>query len=240
MSTPSDSAAFVREAQHQLNGLRRFNRWMFDVLDAYLGQNVLEIGAGVGNFTAYAHARASYIASDSDDYCCRQLEKRFSGQPHVRVARMDLSAGADFDAVAGSVDTVLCLNVLEHVEDDALGLRHMRRALKDGGRLVLLVPQGPWLYGTIDALAGHKRRYRRADLGRLLLEQGFELEAMLDFNRAGTPGWLLNGRVLRARSFSPFQLKAFDALVWLFRGLDGLLPWPGQSVIAIAKKRAGS
>ena len=128
------------------------------------------------------------------------------------------------------------MNVLEHVRDPLLALRNMHAALQPGGRLLLYVPQGQRLYSSLDEVLGHRTRYDRTMLERELGETGFRLEELRDFNRAGVPGWWLNGRLLRRRHFSRIQLKLFNVLVPLVRRADRLLPWPGLGMIAVARR----
>lgn len=221
---------------HQLDKATRFNEWMADAVRPSLGDRVLEIGAGIGNLSAKLCQRDAYYASDSDKLYCLHLERRFAGRPSVSVVQLDLSRGADFKPLQGALDTVVCLNVLEHLEDDKGALKNILSALAPGGKLVLLVPHLPWAYGSIDALAGHKRRYTRAGLAALLREAGFADSTISDFNRVSLPAWLWNGKVLKRETFGRVQLKLFDSFVWLFRRVDRFLPWPGQSLIAVARR----
>jgi hypothetical protein len=128
--------------------------------------------------------------------------------------------------------------VLEHVEDEAGSLANMRRALEPGGRLILLVPQSPELYGTLDEVLGHVRRYSRESLERALREAGFEIETLFDFNRSTTPAWWFNGKVLRRRGFGRVQLKLLNTTIWFWRRVDRYLPWRGTSLIAVARRPA--
>jgi hypothetical protein len=98
---------------------------------------------------------------------------------------------------------------------------------------VVLVPQGQGVYGTLDEVLGHYRRYSRNELEAKMTKCGFRVERVLEFNRITYPGWFVNGRILRKRSFSRFQLSIFDALVPVWRQIDKLLPWPPTSVIGI-------
>jgi SAM-dependent methyltransferase len=218
----------------------KFNRWMGDAIRPHVGDRVLEIGAGIGNMTRSLCPREAYTTSDVNPLYLDYLRGAFQGRPYLDVRHCDLAAARDFEALAGRYDTVVCLNVLEHVADEAAALANVRRALAPGGRFVVLVPQGPGLYGSLDEVLGHVRRYTRASLDRALREAGFEVETMFDFNRATTPAWWWNGRVLKRRHFGRAQLKALNSTVWLLRRLEGLLPWPGTSLIAVARApRAG-
>lgn len=217
----------------------RFNRWMADTIRPYLGESVLEIGAGIGNLTRHLiRRRKRYIATDIDEEHLARLRARLQHRPNLEARRCDLSRAADFEHLPECVDTAVCLNVLEHVPDDVAGLRNLLGVLRPGGRAILLVPQGQGAYGRIDEALGHQRRYSREQLRHILVEAGFQVEQVLDFNRIAMPGWLLNGRLLGRSTISPFQLKAFDRMVWLWRRIDRWLPWQPASLIAVARKPA--
>lgn len=222
---------------HSLAGTPRFNRWMGDAIRPHLGSKVLEIGAGLGNLTRRFTPREHYTATDLNPLYLDYLRGAFRDRPYFDVAKCDLLVSSDFDALRGRYDTVVCLNVLEHVEDDHAALVNIASALQPGGKAVVLVPQGQALYGTLDEVLEHKRRYSREALGAALAKAGFELETMFEFNRATTPGWWWNGRVLKRRRFGRVQLKAFDWSVWWIRKIDRFLPWRGTSIVAVAKKR---
>ena len=212
----------------------RYNRWMFERLRRWIGRSVLEIGSGIGNLSAFLVDRDRLVLTDTREEYLTRLRQRFADRPNVRVARLYLPD--DDRAVAGErFDTVICLNVLEHVDDDRSALQAVRRLLAPGGRLVLLVPALQALYGSIDRALGHHRRYKRAGLADLLRATGFELAHIEYFNLAGIPGWWWAGRVLRREIIPGGSLKLYDALVPLFR-LERFIPWRvGQSLIAIGE-----
>ena len=134
------------------------------------------------------------------------------------------------------MDTVVCLNVLEHIEDDGATLRSLMTLLESGGRLILLVPNDPRAYGTVDKEIGHFRRYTPDQLGSLMTDSGFEMGRILKFNRVSMPAWRISGQILKSRALSRSALSAFDRLVWLWRKIDGSLPWQPTSIIAIARR----
>ncbi|MCS6951268.1 MAG: glycosyltransferase [Bryobacterales bacterium] len=229
------------EILEALSGAPRFNRWMAETVAPFVGQRVLEIGAGIGNLTRHlSRRRERYIATDIDEEHLARLRARFQHRSNLQIRRLDLTNPADFQDLADSVDTVVCLNVLEHVEDDRTALKNLYRALVPGGRAIVLVPHGPEIYGTLDASLGHCRRYGHDELRARMKEAGFHLERLIEFNRAGRPGWYLNGRLLRRSVISPLQLRVFDRLVWLWKRIDGYLPWPPTSLVAVGVKPATS
>ncbi|HYP06584.1 MAG TPA: bifunctional glycosyltransferase/class I SAM-dependent methyltransferase [Bryobacteraceae bacterium] len=213
---------------------RRFNRWMADVIAPYVGQRVLEIGAGIGNLTqCLSPKRHRYIAIDIDAEHLARLRTRFLYRKNVQTKLGNLLCAEDLREYAQSMDTVVCLNVLEHVEDDAAALRNIHDTLVPNGKAILLVPQGPSLFGTLDETLGHCRRYTEEELKAKMEAAGFRIECVLGFNRITRPGWYWNGRILRRRTFGRAQLWIFDRLVWLWRRIDEKLPWPPISIIAI-------
>jgi SAM-dependent methyltransferase len=207
---------------------------MFDRLRRWVGRRVLEIGSGIGNLSTFLVDRERLVLTDTREEYLDRLRSRFAKHPNVSVARLYLPT--ELGALAGQhFDTIICLNVLEHVDDDISALQAIRRMLTPNGRLILLVPALPALYGTIDKALGHHRRYKRAGLESLLGATGFNVAHIEYFNLAGVPGWWFAGRVLRRQMIPATSLKLYDMLVPLFR-LERLLPWRiGQSLIAIGE-----
>jgi len=230
-----DKGARILDA---LSHTRNFNRWMADTIRPFVGTRVLEIGAGIGNLSQHlALRRKQYVISDYDEEHLGRLRVRFQHWPNVSLLRCDLMRTEDFAAVQGQADTVICLNVLEHIADDAKGLSNIAGTLMPGGRAIVLVPQDQRIYGTLDEVLGHYRRYSEAELRERMEAAGFEVEHVLHFNRVTRPGWYLNGRILKRRHFSRLQLWVFDRMVWLWRPLDGVLPWKSVSLIAVGRKK---
>ena len=214
----------------------RYNRWMFERLSPWVGHRVLEVGAGIGNMSAFLTDRERLVLTDTEPYYLGRLRECFGGRPNVRIVELRLPA-FDPQLVAERVDTVLCLNVLEHIEQEEASLTAMRHLLDPGGRLVLLVPALRSLYGTLDQALGHFRRYARRELVRKLDATGFRVRHVEYFNLGGALGWWLASRVLRRPMISTAALRWYEALVPLLR-LERWLPWRvGQSLIAIGEVR---
>jgi glycosyltransferase involved in cell wall biosynthesis len=212
----------------------RFNRWMADVIRPWVGDRVLEIGSGVGNLTAQLVPRERYVASDINPLYLHTLRGLEHDRPYLSAHHCDVTRRETFPE--GPFDTVVCLNVVEHVQDDVQALKNIASVLSPGGRAIVLVPHLPSLYGTLDEVLGHVRRYDEASLAALGAAAGLRLEQLVRFNRAGTIAWWLNGKVLRRRHFGLGQLKLLNLLTPAFRALDGALPIPPLSLVAILEK----
>jgi len=218
----------------QMRRARHFNRWMAETLVPFVKGDVLEVGAGIGNLTEFlSQGRSRYVASDTEQEHMAALRSRF---PDLEMLACDASEPRDFEPIRESFDTVLCLNVLEHIFDDASALANLLVALRPGGHALVLVPQGRAAFGSLDEVLCHYRRYSRTELESKLEAAGFQIERVLTFNRATFPGWFLNSRLLRRRTLSNMQLRLFDMLVPLWRLLDPVVPWPPASLIAVARR----
>jgi glycosyltransferase involved in cell wall biosynthesis len=215
----------------------KFTRWMADVVGPYAGSRVLEIGAGMGNMSRHlAPRRKLYVATDINTEYIDHLGNMFRHRPEVWVRKLDATKAEDFGIFAEQMDTVVCLNVLEHIEDEGATLRAMRDVLQADGRLILLVPNDPKAYGTIDKQIGHFRRYTPETLRAVLVSAGYVVDEIVKFNRVSMPAWRFAGQVRKTQTLSRAALRVFDRMVWLWRRIDDTLPWQPASIIAIARK----
>ena len=222
----------------KMKNLQRYNRWVFSKLEPWLGKRVLEVGSGIGNVTRCLLDRELVIATDLEPKYLPILRNTFGKYAKFVIEQLDIS-GTDLDRFTPlGIDSVLCLNVLEHIEQEERALTNISRLLRPGGRLLLLVPCHRWLYGTLDRNLGHQRRYEKAELQGKLEGAGFSVVHLMYFNRAGILGWFLNSRILGRNQLPSLQLRLYNVLVPLFK-LEELLPLPfGTSLIAIAEKPA--
>lgn len=220
----------------RLNRAPRFTGWMADAIRPYVGNRVLEIGAGIGNMTMHLLPRSVYWATDINPAYLDSLQRLKINRPYLRVAGLDATDARSFPA-GQSFDTVICLNVVEHLADDLQALRNVWNALEEGGRAIVLVPNGPKLFGTLDEVLGHCRRYTEDQLLQVGQAAGFQGEQLLKFNRTGVVAWWLNGQVLRRTTFGLGQIRVLNFLTPLFRIVDSWLPLPPLSLIAIFRKQ---
>ncbi|HEY4491030.1 MAG TPA: methyltransferase, partial [Acidobacteriota bacterium] len=194
----------------ELEHARRFNYWMGNALRPYVGDRVLEIGAGIGTLTNQFIPRELYLASDINPHYLRYLESYSFGKPYLHVLKVDAGEPDHFVGLEQKFDTALMINVLEHLPDPHLALRNLWSALEHGGRAIILVPQHPALYGSLDTVLQHRERYTPEKLTKDLTDAGFRLERVFDVNRFSVPGWWVNGKILKRKRFSRVQLKILD------------------------------
>jgi glycosyltransferase involved in cell wall biosynthesis len=220
--------------------LTRYNRWIWDRIAPYVGQRVLEVGAGSGTMTRFLYGRELIVATDKETPYIDRLRNAFRRRPGMIVERLDLDRDDALDLASHNFDTILCINVLEHTSDDAAALRRAHQLLVPGGRIIVFVPAGKDLFGTLDRGIGHQRRYEKEELTAMLQTAGFEIEEAVYQNRAAKLAWRLNSNVFKRNALPAAQSKIFDRLVPLLKALDGERPKSGLSLIAVGKKGVGS
>lgn len=236
MSSHEDAMVADLEIMARANN---YQNWMYQRIAPYMGQRILEVGSGIGNFTRLLLDRELIVPTDISEVCVSQLRNRLGDGLHVQPALLDLGNPADNGWGAYGFDTVVCLNVLEHVEDEARALSFMHSVLVPTGRAVILVPAFMFLFGTIDTRIGHFRRYTRKTLLPRMREAGFEIEDSFYMNVIGMTGWFWNNRIRKSQEENLDQIMVFDRYIapWAER-LEKLLPPPfGLSLIAIGQKR---
>jgi 2-polyprenyl-3-methyl-5-hydroxy-6-metoxy-1,4-benzoquinol methylase len=230
-------------AQGRMARLGNYHRWILRNFGDAFGRRVWDAGAGIGNVAEHLAERADFVlASEYSERNLDALRERFDGRAGVRVAYCDLAADDAPDFEDCAIDTVICLDVLEHLAHDLRALQIFWSVLRPGGQVLLKVPAHPFLYGSIDAASLHLRRYRRSDLCAALERADFRVERLAYMNMAATIPYFVKSRLLRKRtnfsnSLDPARLGLYDRLMpWLERA-ERLLPVPfGLSLIAVARK----
>ncbi len=171
-------APYGRGLLNSLTGTPQYLSWLTRVLRPHLGDTVLEIGAGLGNLTGRLMARKlNYVAAESDPLYLHALRNRFLRTPSVSVCRLDPENPDDYVQWRGQFDTALCVNVLESTENPKAVVASLRDCLKPGGNLIVLVPQGPGLYSSLDQAMGHKHRFSSQQMQEMLTGAGFQSRA---------------------------------------------------------------
>ncbi|HKR65738.1 MAG TPA: glycosyltransferase [Thermoanaerobaculia bacterium] len=217
--------------------LKRYNKWVWERLQPFVGQRVLEAGAGSGTMTRFLYGRELIVAGDKETPYVDRLRNAFRRRPGIFVERVDLESEDALALRHYNFDTVMAINVLEHTADDLGALRRAHQLLADNGRIVIFVPAGKSLFGSMDRGIGHQRRYEKDELIAKLREAGFDVEHVSYQNRIARLAWWLNAKVFAHRALPSAQSRVFDFLVPLFRALEGDNPSNGLSLIAVGRKR---
>jgi glycosyltransferase involved in cell wall biosynthesis len=217
----------------------RFNRWMYSTIHKHLGTRIAELGSGRGNLSKLLKEGANVLVTDNRDEYLAELNARWGHLPNMRVARLDLLNANDYAILKEfKTDTVVCLNVLEHIEDDLGVLRHLQEQLSAGCKLVFLVPFNPRLYSRFDREIGHFRRYSKAELEEKMRTAGLRVECQFYFNKIGVIAWWLSNKLFGQSRITSWQLRIYNFFTPLFRMLDYCLPISGLSTIVVARKMA--
>jgi SAM-dependent methyltransferase len=214
---------------------RNYRRTLLRTFSPALRGEVLEVGAGIGQLTAdlRGHPGVSRLLAVEPD-------PRFAARFRATLPDRPLVEGTAAAVPAGTAwDSIVSVNVLEHIRDDAAELARWHALLAPRqGHLCLLVPARPELYAPIDRDFGHFRRYTRPQLQGLLREAGFAPGRVEYFNLVGYFAWWASFVLLRRRHFDRASVRLFDRAIlpWAAALEWRLGPPPfGQSLIAVVQ-----
>ena len=217
----------------------KLNSWMFATIKPWLGKRIAELGSGTGNITRWLKTTpgAAVLATDYSTNNLDRLKGKFGQLQRVQIRKLDLTNSEDFRSLTEfQPDTIVCLNVLEHIEKDEEVLRQLYATLPLNCRIIFLVPRSKKLWSQLDVELGHFRRYERGELSGKMEKAGFTLEKEFTFNKAGTPSWFVGNSLGGQKTLKPWQGKLYNFLCPFFQAIENLQPWQGLSVIAVARK----
>lgn len=224
-----NSQEAIYESLETLSQAEDYYRWIASRLQPYLRGKVLEMGAGSGNFSRSAREMAAeYHVSEGDPRLVAVLEKEFEHAFHWDVYHPFPSPDL--------YDTVITINVVEHLKDDLHAVKAMTERLKPGGCLIILVPAMQFLFGSMDRSFGHFRRYTKRSMTELLQKVPLTIEKMEYVNVIGMAGWFLYGKILKRDNLPLHLCSRFNLVVPLLKLERPLAHFMGLSLIAIARK----
>lgn len=219
-------------------GAENYRDWIVRRARPYLGQRILDAGAGIGTFTELLLDGQAELVVAADGYppFIDVLRQRLGSRLQQDPILVDLAGPGMAELSRYRFDTVVCINVLEHIEDDRAALANFFSVLQPGGRVVIFVPAHMALYGSVDRQLEHCRRYSRSELRRKLTEAGFTIEVLSEMNLIGIAGWWLNNR--GQQRVSPKQIALYDKLIVpLAERMERMVPMPmGLSIVAVGRK----
>lgn len=218
-------------ALENLAQVETYNQWLVSKFEKYLGQQILEIGSGLGNITLKVKEKGfKIIPTDIDKTYLNSLKKINKNAFYLNITDANSN-------IINKFDTIIAINVLEHIKNDTKALRNIYGLLKPDGIFVILVPAHKILFGSYDKLAGHKRRYSKTAISQRLKKTGFDILQISYLNKISALGWFINARLLKRKGFPKMQLTFFKLLVPFLNFFDKIIPFDfGISIIGIAKK----
>jgi 2-polyprenyl-3-methyl-5-hydroxy-6-metoxy-1,4-benzoquinol methylase len=234
----STTAEYTLLDQQLMSRATRYFAWQARIAKQHLGSRVIETGCGTGNFTRHLTERELVVSMDVVEECVERVRARFAGHPNMQFRHLDVQDPEFLRLKALLPDSIACLNVLEHVRDERLALKHMQQVLIPGGRVVLLLPAFESLYGPIDRNLGHFRRYSKSAWRAQAESAGFRVIELRYFNLLGFFGWWTNSRILRRETQSESQIELFDRVaVPVMSRVEGWIDPPvGQSIFTVLEK----
>ena len=230
-------ASSAESLENHLGGAagRKYRAYQFNLVAPYVGRSLLEVGSGLGHFSEQFSGRLGYlIVSDSDPYCLGQLKEHYSGRDDVEVLELSLPGEVK---TRRKVDTVVMMNVLEHISEDAQALRDLAACVEPGGSIVIWVPGYMQLYGDFDRIVGHITRYTPKTLRRTVESAGLTVEVCKPVNFIGGIAWWLAVRRFGAGHVNPRVASLYDiTVVPVTRVLERIVRPPfGQTIFCVAR-----
>ncbi len=215
----------------------KFNRWLVSKISPYFGKRILEAGSGIGNLTELFSHKDRLACVDFDPLYVERLRQRFGHMDNMSFHEFDLNKlGTCKELKTAHLDTIVCVNVLEHIEDDRRVLKSFAKLLEPGGQVVLLVPANPDLYTNVDRTLGHFRRYAFEEATAKMEEAGLDVVHCSGFNRLGAIGWYVSGKLLKRSTLSSRQMKLYEWLLPVAKLIERLTFLPQLSVIVVGRK----
>ena len=219
-----------------------YHRWILDLLKPFLGKYLVEVGAGTGSFSELL------LETNPETLTLIEPSEMFAGlkdNPKIKNSATEIILFQNiFTEVADEIkagqppDTIIYINVLEHIEDDLTELETVRQTLTPGGRVCIFVPALPILYSEFDKNIGHFRRYRKNDLVQKCVKAGFKIILSRNFDFLGILPWLIKYRLLKSTKMESGAVKLYDDVaVPVIRRLEHFVPPPtGKNLLIVAEK----
>lgn len=231
----------LKETLQTVSESLHYNLWIYNNIRDYLTGNILDIGSGLGDIAQHFINDCDVhhiILSDKSDDIVSELNKKFLYKNNYSIVALDISNIETSENIFSvPIDIVTCINVLEHINDDQKALENIYKILKPNGLLILIVPAIPYIYGTLDELVGHYRRYTKDELNRRIKQANFTLKKQYFMNFFGIASWFLAGKIFKQNELSKNYCKILDKIVPLLEKVERIHNPPiGQLIVTICSK----
>ncbi len=214
-----------------------YHNWIIDEFRPYLGKSVAEVGAGTGNFSSLLVGTGikRLVAFEPSENMYPVLRDRMAGADNVTT--VNCFFGDKCREYEDEFDSVVYVNVLEHIEHDDSELSFVYSSLRKGGYILVFVPALSWLYSEFDKKLGHFRRYHRKDIVRMMEGAGFDVVHARYFDMAGIIPWYV-AFVLLKKSINAGNVTLYDRLVVpIMRKVESIVTPPvGKNILLIGRK----
>jgi 2-polyprenyl-3-methyl-5-hydroxy-6-metoxy-1,4-benzoquinol methylase len=214
-------------------------KWQARQFSTWVGQRIGDVGCGLGNFVEFLREKELYLGFELDKNLAENFKLLHKAENVRLAANGDIcTTGAVEEMRASQLDTIICVNVLEHINNDKCALSNMIDGISRNGHICIIVPAFPWLYGSLDELDGHCRRYTKKDLLRLIKDKNVEVIKCYYLNFLGGLGWLIKGRIIREKRHGNENYTIINKLLPLISFVERIIKPPfGLSLVMVLKKK---
>jgi 2-polyprenyl-3-methyl-5-hydroxy-6-metoxy-1,4-benzoquinol methylase len=219
---------------------KNYNNWIFNQYKKFLGNTIMDVGCGHGTFVDFIKERKKILLTEVSPEAVARLRRKYKKNKNISILKLDLSKdGSASKMKKRKADTIVCLNVLEHVREDSALIKNARKVIRPKGKLVLYVPAKKFLFGTLDINLGHFRRYEKRGLETMLAKNGFKVIMSKYVNLIGVLSWFLYSRILKRKKVKAERILFYDRWFVPFLSIaEKIIPIPiGQSLLIIAEAK---
>lgn len=240
MNTKVDSSKnYFGTDLESMHFAKNYHDWITRAFTPYLGEHAAEVGAGCGSYSdnLLAAGVKQLVAFEPSSNMYQQLESKFSKHPNVKTINAIFQD--HYQEYRQKFDSVVYVNVLEHIENDLEELEMVHTSLKDDGHVLIFVPALSWLYGELDRKVGHFRRYHKKPLNQLVKDAGFDVIFSYYFDVAGILPWYVSFVLFKAE-MSGANVQLYDRwVVPIMSRVETIIKPPlGKNILLVAKKGA--
>lgn len=214
-----------------------YDEWLLEEYRSFLGKRILEIGCGMGNISGYFQDCELYIGIDTSLECILALQKKYKNNANMQFILCDITDQTISNFREFNLDTVVSINVFEHIANDELAFHNISQILNPGSKFISIVPAHNILFGEMDRSIGHYRRYTKASMTTKITSSGFSIIKQEYINFLGAIGWFVNGRVFKRKTPPTNQLRFLNFIMPVNKIFEQIFRFPiGISLVTIGEK----
>lgn len=238
----SKKVVYIGKDLESMSFAVNYHKWIMDDFRPFLGMNIVEVGAGTGSFSELLlDEKPEKLSVVEPSEMFEYLEKNISAMetPAKVDFYQDIFANIRNDLTAAeNPDSIVYVNVLEHIEDDAAELKMIHETLAEHGRCFIFVPALMSLYGEFDRKIGHYRRYTKSELEEKCRTAGFKIVLSKYFDLVGIVPWYIKYKLLKSDSLGGGAVETYDKFaVPVTKLIESIFnPFVGKNILIVAEK----